>query len=794
MAGKGLETTRHAANDMSLPHHVGRQARALAGAAMLVAMLAACGGHSSAPDADVAQGLRARAGSGGGSTAAAASVQEAGAFLDWAEARFPDFFPGPAGTNLAPGLSFRFYPETGNYTGVTDADAGVYVLGPATGNQPVRVGTLDDFGCLVQPARCPPTPPPQTYVADIGGVPLRAPQPASFDAGSTFTLEGWLYLSDPAPRAWIAGKARPINGGAGGATLVFGLMLDDAGQGLRLHLGPDATVQAPAALPLRAWSHVAAVFDQGRARLYVNGALIASQQGLPQPPTAPTVPFGLGAVYDENGLASALGEALHARQWRFWRTARTASQIVAAMPDALPAQRQGLVAAWPLDDRSGTSARDAAGLLALTRTEANVGMARRSVLEAGPFFEAQTVAMAAGTLTDPSDLALIDANSDGRPDLFVAQVAFPPTYPATERAQKFFRNVDGQLVEATAAVLGDLQLINPRRLHVADFDGDSRGDLFIAETGTDTFPVPGAQSRLLLQTADGRLVDRSSTRLPQRNEYTHGLAVGDIDGNGSLDVFMGNYQPYPLRLLVNNGRGTLTDAGATNLPASVNGGQRSANAGSFCDLNGDGRPELVISADYYAPNGPSTNRPNEVLVNDGHGRFSTSSSVTLPPKLHGIEGVTVDIACADLDGDGSLDLLLATDRGAVTPGLQLLLNDGHGRMRDASGQLGVRFASTDAWVSAIRIVDLNGDGVPDVVLRTNSTNYAPRNFERTVLLGLGGGQFVDASEAFNVSARSGIAVGDIDGDGRLDLVTLSAVDRLQVWRSTKPLDVALFRD
>lgn len=758
--------------------------------ATLCVALAACQG---AEDAEAPSPLPSPAVPS--ATAARPDRAELDRLFDWAEARYPALFPGASATLSGSGFAYRHYPASGNYAGVADDDGvSVYVLGPLSGGAVQRVGTVDAFRCLFQPAGCEPAPPSQAWVADVGAVPLQGLPAADFEPGHRFTLEGWIYLTERAPQAWVAGKANPINGGAGGLSIVYGLSFDERGERLRFFHGPAAELRSPEALPLRRWTHVAAVLGDGQARLLINGTVVATRTAAEAVPAAPTLPLGLGAPYDAAGRAAANDTPLYARHWRYWRSARSAAQIAAAMPDALPDVRDGLVAAWPLDDRRGDRARDLLGARPLARAESQIGMLRRAVLEDGPHFEAAPLQLPGGTMTDPSDLALIDFDGNGWPDLFVAQVAFPPTYPETRRRQLALRNVNGAFVDATAAVLGELNLVNPRRLHVADFDRDGRPDLFLAETGTDTLPVPGSQSRLLMGTADGRLVDESARRLPQRNEYTHGLAVADVDGDGDLDVFMGNYQPYLLRLLRNDGVGVLRDAAAGALPAALGGGLRTVNAASLCDLTGDGWPDLAISADYYGPNGPGTNRPNELFRNDGRGNFVADDRLALPPKLHGIEGVTTDIACADLDGDGHLDLVLATDRGATVPGLQLLLNDGSGRLRDASSQLELRWAAGDAWVNQIRVVDINGDGRPDLLLRTNSRSFARYNHARTLLLNLGGGRFVDASEALTANLGGGVAVGDVDRDGRPDLVALNGRDRLTVWRQLKPLSATLFVD
>lgn len=643
-------------------------------------------------------------------------------------------------------------------------------------------------GLLAQSA-----PPLQTYVADICAEPLQAAAPADFDAGTAFTMEGWIYLTGSYPRNWIMGKAAPIDGGAGGMTLNFGLQLDDAGTSVR-YATAGFTLAAPGTLPLRTWTHVAVTLDNGTTRLLLNGSVVATRAGSPAVPAAPTLPFGVGAAFDSAGRpASGEPAVLFARQLRFWSVARNAAEIAAAMGEAVPGARAGLVAAWPLDESGGTTLRDISGHGRHLTKRDIIGAMRRTVLEGGPYFVSTPLAAGRALLSDVSSSEVIDFDHDGDLDLIVMQVKQPPTYPETFRRVLAFRNNNGTFVEATDAVLGTVMMVNPYRTWVTDFNRDGRADLFIAETGTDTLPVPGEQSRILIQSADGRLVDESATRLPRRKSYTHDIALADIDRDGDLDVYMVNYvSPHTPRLYLNNGVGVFADV-ADRLPADVTSGQTENPGGCFADLNRDGWPDLVLGGNYYAPNGANSTRPNLLLMNDRTGRFMRDPNFTLPPKLHGIEGVTPRIVTADFDGNGAADLLLSTDRGAVVPGLQLLLNDGTGRLREANAQLNVAFARTDHWVVLPLVADLNRDGRPDLVLRMNSSNYAPINSARTLLLNRGGAVFVDVSEVFRANANAGISVGDFDRDGLTDLLTLYD-DKVFTHRATKPIDLALFAD
>lgn len=400
-----------------------------------------------------------------------------------------------------------------------------------------------------------------------------------------------------------------------------------------------------------------------------------------------------------------------------------------------------------------------------------------------PRFTETSVNLAAGTMRNPSDIVSIDFDGDGDLDLIVAQVA-PPTYPATTSRLLAFRNDAGTFVDATAAVLGGAQMVNPRRFKVADFNKDGRSDLFVAETGTDTDPFPGGQSRIFIQTADGRLVDETNARLPLRNDYTHGADIADVNGDGTLDIFMANFiLASSPRLYLGNSAGVFSDR-TDLLPSSVAAGQAEAPAASLCDINGDRRPEVILGGNYYAPTGPSSFRPNAILMNDGSGRFAYDAAFTLPTKAAGDTSSTVDIVCADLNNDGSQDLVISSNT-STTPGLQLLLNDGTGHFRDATADLNLTFRPNEQWVVFIYVADINADGAPDLLLRMNASTYSPTVGTSSILLNRGNGTFFDASAQFTANTLSGLAVGDFNRDGVMDLVTID-VDKLHIFKGLAP--------
>lgn len=347
-------------------------------------------------------------------------------------------------------------------------------------------------------AQVPLVPPAQTHVAAIGTTPLRAPATADFAPAASFTLEGWLYRTGTAPFAWLMGKA--LATGNGDPFVSFALLMNEDGSRLIFAQstgapGSQRQITGPV-LPLQTWTHVAAVLDSGTLRLFVNGQPAGSTASAGPPPSAPAMPFSVGVKLLADGRPASARFLGYARQLRFWSSTRMTAQIVSAAAAELPAERVGLVAAWPLDDATAT-ARDLSGAgRTLATLAGEIVPVRTALLAAGPFFQDTVTPVTDGSLAHLVDGHPIDFDGDGDLDLVLTQIA-PATIPETSTRLRAFRNNAGQFTDVTDAVLGTVTMVNPSFPAVADLTGDGRPDLVVIEGGSDTPPYPGAQTRLL---------------------------------------------------------------------------------------------------------------------------------------------------------------------------------------------------------------------------------------------------------------------------------------------------------
>jgi hypothetical protein len=316
-----------------------------------------------------------------------------------------------------------------------------------------------------------------------------------------------------------------------------------------------------------------------------------------------------------------------------------------------------------------------------------------------------------------------DLDGDGLRDVILGMLEFDQIRPVPP---VFLLNQgSGRFTEATASIFeGEPPGVEWNRQEVvADFNGDHRPDVFIADMGTDNVVInpgwPGQQNKLILSTPAGKLRN-ATANLPQRFSFTHSAAAADVDGDGDVDLFENNLSccgrdRTSAILLLNDGSGRFSSAAerVQGVPRNVWGDTHSY-AVEFADVNRDSSPDLVVGATEQS--GPSV-----VLLNDGRGSFG--SSVVLPPKLYSRSGLVIDIVAADLDGDADADLVMGETQNEpyyIGTRVQVLINDGRGTFSDATARWLPTQPEGRSWPNRLLTEDLDDDGRPDLTVQ-----YAP---------------------------------------------------------------------
>jgi uncharacterized protein (DUF1800 family) len=171
-----------------------------AAAALAAAALSACGGGDTTPPPEMLDLPSARRNTGllKAPLRAASSVFDATSLLDWAEAAFPLYFPGPQPNQVFDPYVFRYYSATGNYIGVVGSD--VYVMGPVANNVLTFVGTLASLSCGAYPSSCAAGPANANEAARFLAQATLGASNADIASVQAGTYQAWLDAQFALPR------------------------------------------------------------------------------------------------------------------------------------------------------------------------------------------------------------------------------------------------------------------------------------------------------------------------------------------------------------------------------------------------------------------------------------------------------------------------------------------------------------------------------------------------------------------------------------------------------------------
>jgi hypothetical protein len=239
------------------------------------------------------------------------------------------------------------------------------------------------------------------------------------------------------------------------------------------------------------------------------------------------------------------------------------------------------------------------------------------------------------------------------------------------------------------------------------------------------------------------------------------LAIGDVNGDGLDDLYVGGAKWQPGRLFVQQRNGSFRESPQPALQADSL--QEDVDA-VFFDANGDGHPDLYVVSGGNEFSGEDDALQDRLYINDGMGNFHRDVSAL--PRLAESGSVAIP---GDFNGDGSLDLFVGrravAGKYGLTPRSHLLQNDGTGHFTDVTNEKAPALAEA-GMVTAAAWFDYDGDGKLDLVV---VGEWMPVRVFRQE-----SGHFVDRTVAVGLSATEGwwntVAAVDVNGDGHPDLV------------------------
>lgn len=339
------------------------------------------------------------------------------------------------------------------------------------------------------------------------------------------------------------------------------------------------------------------------------------------------------------------------------------------------------------------------------------------------------------------DVALADVNGDGHLDAILAVENLPNRLYLNDGSGKFNWK-KGVFAEESH---------DTEHVRIGDFDKDGNLDvIFVAEDDRS--------HEFYLGNGDGTFRNVSE-RLPARSE-ANGLDIGDVNGDGLLDVIVGNTGPTPQSFLWLNDPekpGYFIDYTKEGLPKL----RWETQSAKLTDLNNDGILDLIAGNEVP---------PNRLFFNDGKGHFTEQPErLELKVPLH-----TREVLTFDANGDKHLDILflnLTSNGGAFEkdPTARLLINDGKGNFKDETAK---RIPKQEYSTYAGAVIDFNRDGQLDLILSAIKTPPF-QAMQVQALQNDGKGNFKQVTSEVipesTVGRSWGIALGDVNGDGKVDL-------------------------
>ncbi|MGD0049882.1 MAG: CRTAC1 family protein [Bryobacteraceae bacterium] len=405
-------------------------------------------------------------------------------------------------------------------------------------------------------------------------------------------------------------------------------------------------------------------------------------------------------------------------------------------------------------------------------------------------------------------VAVFDYNNDGYPDIFFTNGADIRTLQKTspKYSNRLFENDGKGNFKDVTAEAGLAGTGFDTGVAIGDYDNDGYEDIFVGG-------VHG--NRLYHNNGDGTFTDVTAKAGLGRPDSQYGplWSVGgawvDVNNDGLLDLFVVNYlawdiktepacetgpgvldychpkfyKPTANQLFLNNGDGTFRDISAES---GIRAHPGKGMGVGIADYDLDGLMDIFVTNDKME---------NSLFHNKGGSKFEEiafDAGVALAEDGKFISGMGVDFR--DIDNDGLPDIAFAALDHETFP---LFRNLGKRGFADITGSSGMARLSTPMAGYSPTIADFDNDGWKDIFVtrgHVQSLGYASRvqvEQPNTVFRNLGGARFQALTEEAGLTAQPpsrhrGSAIGDLNGDGRLDVVVTALSAPAEIWLNDSP--------
>jgi hypothetical protein len=365
---------------------------------------------------------------------------------------------------------------------------------------------------------------------------------------------------------------------------------------------------------------------------------------------------------------------------------------------------------------------------------------------------------------DPLSILVADVNRDGKPDLVMAQCQGTNNCGfGVGQVAVLLGNGDGTFQTAVTYATGSYYSVS---VAAADVNGDGKLDLVVTDACQSSVCGDNGAVSVLLGNGDGTF--QAGVSYDAGGTSTDSVAVADVNGDGKPDIVIANL--CATSVCTNDGSvGVLLGNGDGSFRSVVtydSGGSRSSSV-AVEDVNGDGKPDVVVANTCLAGSDCGAGTV-AVLLGNGDGTFQTAVTYATGGYY------PVSVVIADLNADGKPDLVVANNEGSSTDcndgPVGVLLGNGDGTFRTA-----VAYGPGGCDTSYATAADVNGDGKLDLVVTTDAYINGCCDGTVEVFLGNGDGTFTLASsnDSGGMVGSSG-AVADVNGDGKPDLLVTNS--------------------